>query len=273
MTIQSKFYGYKHWTLEEAPRCFYVGKGVIVRPTSKARNHKWKAVVERYGVHVEICMGPVSNEEACAWEIENILRERTYTINHDHDNFHDIGCNFTKGGEGSTGHTCHHSLEARQKMSNSHKGKRLGSLHPMYGKKHSEKSKALMGRSSKLNPNFGRQRSAEHCQKLREANLGKVQSDESNEKRRNSMKKYLHDHPDECTKRSVRSRGENNPRSKLTREQALEIKRKYVPRKYSYTKLAKEFGVSTKVISHVINGTIWSDVDPAIREAYDTYRK
>lgn len=37
----SEFYGYKHWTLEEFPRCFYVGKGIASRAYSKrSRNHK-----------------------------------------------------------------------------------------------------------------------------------------------------------------------------------------------------------------------------------------
>jgi hypothetical protein len=26
----NRFYGYKHWTLEEIPRCFYVGKGIKI---------------------------------------------------------------------------------------------------------------------------------------------------------------------------------------------------------------------------------------------------
>lgn len=96
-------YGYKHWTLEEHPRCFYVGKGVLGRVESRgSRNHKWHAIVKRFGIRVEICVGQLDNDAACQWEIENIAAEKTFSANHDHD-VNDIGCNFTIGGDGVTG--------------------------------------------------------------------------------------------------------------------------------------------------------------------------
>jgi hypothetical protein len=98
----SRFYGYKHWTLEDVPRCFNVGKGVKGRANSKRRNHKWHSVVERFGLRVEVCFGPVTNEEACAWEIEWVARENTFSTNHSHDDPSDIGCNFTLGGDTGT---------------------------------------------------------------------------------------------------------------------------------------------------------------------------
>lgn len=114
-----RFYGYKHWTLEVVPRCFNVGKGVKGRSHSKDRNHKWHAIVKRLGLHVEVCVGfkcdnhdhdysngkkCPANEEACAWEIENIALMGTFSTNHSHNDLVDIGCNFTKGGEGLTGY-------------------------------------------------------------------------------------------------------------------------------------------------------------------------
>lgn len=99
-----RFYGYKHWTLEAVPRCFNVGKGVIGRSdVDRGRNHKWHAMVKRLGLRVEVCIGPVTNEEACAWEIEWIAKENTFSTNHSHDDPNDIGCNFTKGGGGVVG--------------------------------------------------------------------------------------------------------------------------------------------------------------------------
>jgi hypothetical protein len=98
------FYGYKHWTLEEVSRCFYVGKGRKNRPHSQFRNHKWHAIVERYGLRVEICIGPVIDEEACAWEIAAIAEMGTFTTNHVHDDPIDIGCNLTRGGDGVAGY-------------------------------------------------------------------------------------------------------------------------------------------------------------------------
>jgi hypothetical protein len=103
--ITADTFGYKHWTLEDPPRCFYVGKGVSGRAESrKSRNHKWHAIVKRYGLRVEICLGPVTNELACAWEIENIIKESTFSVNHSHDDLNDIGCNLTNGGDGVRGY-------------------------------------------------------------------------------------------------------------------------------------------------------------------------
>lgn len=103
MDHRKRCYGYKHWTLEEHPRCFYVGKGVAGRAESnRSRNHKWHAIVKRFGIHVEICVGPITDDAAFQWEIENIASERTFSAIHEHD-CDDIGCNFTIGGDGVVG--------------------------------------------------------------------------------------------------------------------------------------------------------------------------
>lgn len=111
-------FGYKHWTLEDQPRCFYVGKGLESRPFQKnikERNHKWHAIVKRLGFRVEVCVGPMEHYDACAWEIENIALENTFSTNHSHDDPIDIGCNFTMGGEGGFGRIW--TLEQRQSAS------------------------------------------------------------------------------------------------------------------------------------------------------------
>lgn len=99
----NRCYGYKHWTLEEKPRCFYVGKGTLGRADSHgSRNHKWHAIVKRFGFRVEVCIGPITNEAACDWEIANIALAETFSACHDHHT-DDIGCNFTIGGDGVVG--------------------------------------------------------------------------------------------------------------------------------------------------------------------------
>lgn len=122
----TKFFGYKHWTLEDPSRCFYVGKGVLGREKSKrSRNHKWHAIVRRFGLRIEVCIGLVTNDEVCAWEIEQIALMGTFSMCHDHDSL-DIGCNFTRGGDGSN--SCVPSLETRMKMSLSHMGNTSGTV-------------------------------------------------------------------------------------------------------------------------------------------------
>ena len=53
-------------------------------------------------------------------------------------------------------------------------------------------------------------------------------------------------------------KGEKNPNSKLTKKQVEEIRNRYIPRKYSVAKLAREYGVSSSCIYHIINETSWS---------------
>jgi hypothetical protein len=100
------YYGYKHWTTEVTPRCFYVGKGKQKRPYEGAgnRSKKWCAVVERFGLHVEICVGPITDCEAISWEIRNIETEDTFTTSYSTKEGTDIRCNFTRGGDGAAGY-------------------------------------------------------------------------------------------------------------------------------------------------------------------------
>lgn len=54
--------------------------------------------------------------------------------------------------------------------------------------------------------------------------------------------------------------GENNHRSKLTKQIVLEIRRKYIPTLYTQRMLAKEFNISRSAINHVIHKRVWTRV-------------
>lgn len=152
-TVDSRFYGYKHWTREPVPRCFYVGKGTKRRPfdhTVGKRSKKWLAVVERYGLTVEVCLGPTTDPEVKNWEVAQIQAEGTYSKCTSLRSLEGIGCNFTLGGEGAVG-------VAR-----------------------TPEQKAAIGNR------FRKPKTPEHREKLRLANLGKRQSQESIEKTRRS---------------------------------------------------------------------------------------
>jgi group I intron endonuclease len=56
------------------------------------------------------------------------------------------------------------------------------------------------------------------------------------------------------------TRGSSHHNAKLTEDQVLEIKAKYSPRKYSYGKLAAEYGVDKKTIIRIIQGKTWSHI-------------
>jgi hypothetical protein len=273
MTNSNRFYGYKHWTLENTPRCFYVGKGQGQRHSSRyGRNHKWHAIAKKFGLYVEVCVGPITNEEACQWEISEIQKECTFTLNHSHDDLDDIGCNLTKGGEGSTGHTCTHTIETRQKMSAHRKGKRLGKAHPMYGKKHTSVSREKMGRKGTLNPMHGKKHTAASLEKMRDSHIGKTRTESAKQKTSDSCKIWHLNNPNFRVNKSVNQSGEGNPRAKLTWEKVREIRSKYLPRIYTKSKLAIEYNVSESVIGKILSGASWKENtkidDPAVLEAY-----
>lgn len=99
-----EYFGYKHYTNEKNPRCFYVGKGKQRRPYQLKRNKKHNNVLNKYGCNVVVCVGPISNSDACDWEKREIQNENTYH----YVDPNGIGCNFTLGGEGTPG--SHHNL-------------------------------------------------------------------------------------------------------------------------------------------------------------------
>jgi len=55
--------------------------------------------------------------------------------------------------------------------------------------------------------------------------------------------------------------GEKNKASKLTEEKVKEIRSKYIPKKYTYKMLSKEFNVSLCTIRDVIKRNTWGDLD------------
>jgi len=67
-------------------------------------------------------------------------------------------------------------------------------------------------------------------------------------------KHYLRLHPEKA------SRGEQNGWSKFTNEQILEIRKKYIPWKYSTTKLAKEYKTSPANIWLIVSRKHWKHI-------------
>jgi len=54
--------------------------------------------------------------------------------------------------------------------------------------------------------------------------------------------------------------GIKHHKSKLTEEQVLEIRAKYIPRKYSARKLAKEYNINNTTILKIINREYWKHI-------------
>lgn len=60
--------------------------------------------------------------------------------------------------------------------------------------------------------------------------------------------------------RGNQQKGENQGHSKLTEQQVLEIRDKYIPRKYSTYKLAKEYNVNQGTIVFIIKRETWKHI-------------
>ncbi len=56
------------------------------------------------------------------------------------------------------------------------------------------------------------------------------------------------------------ARGERSGRSKLTEQQVLEIRAKYIPRKYHQGILSREYGVSATTINTIVCRMLWTHI-------------
>lgn len=181
MKHEKKFYVYEDWTLEQTPRCFYVGRGTKNRCYNKQRNQYHTHIRNLYGLDRKIVRGPVTHDEAATLECQLIAQHKTHFFG----GADCWGANFSVGGEhGSYGNK--QTDERRQKQSLL-----------MRGKKKSPETRAKMSASQS-------NRSLEHRMKLSQSRLNKkilqsvrkkiseklrghVQSEETKNQRRETM--------------------------------------------------------------------------------------
>src|SRR3990167_5212209 len=165
-------YVYKHWTLEEMPRCFYVGKGQDKRAWDVRRSKKWRNISAKHGIRVEIFQRFELHSEALTCEVSTIIHESTYHF----DNPLGIGCNFTRGGDGSVG--MKHTDEAKRKVSESQLGRKKSDSEreklrlANTGKHHTHETRKRMSddRKGSISPFKCRHHTAESNERNRVAN-------------------------------------------------------------------------------------------------------
>ena len=115
--VFSAWYVYVDWTCESSPRPFYVGMGNHLRVRNLHRNAKHSNIVQKHGQRRDVVFA-ASNYRMCLdHEIELIAELGTFA----HQD--SIGCNFTKGGDGTIG--VQRSLSWRHKQSIARLGKQL----------------------------------------------------------------------------------------------------------------------------------------------------
>ncbi len=159
-----KFKIYVDYTLEETPRPFYVGKGVLERVKSLTRNNLHSRISKKYGIERKVIFETDNEQEAFEIEKKLILEYKTFI----HGDANSWGANLTQGGEGTSGMIM--SDEAKRKNSESNKISCSKEKNGMYGKHHSEETRKKIGIRSR-----GRHKSVETRQKmstsLRQRNL------------------------------------------------------------------------------------------------------
>lgn len=154
------FYVYE-WFIVDTYDVFYVGKGTGVRRFElHNRNQYFKAIYRKYRCAVRVIHQYLTNDEACALEIERIAELKALG---------QAKCNFTSGGTGfSTGDL---NPTRRNPHFGNKNGMRIknidfkGEKNPFFGKTHSEqvKSKISLNRKGKGgqfgpdNPMFGKE--------------------------------------------------------------------------------------------------------------------
>src|SRR5260221_3103689 len=95
-----QFHVYEDWTLEEVPRCFYVGKGDDDRVIRLKRNEHHTEVATHFGQRREVVFS--SENELEAFDYERVLIKELHVHPRDPE-YNGIGCNRTLGGQGNSG--------------------------------------------------------------------------------------------------------------------------------------------------------------------------
>ena len=126
---------------------------------------------------------------------------------------------------------------------------------PMYGRKHTDETKAKVSRANKGKPGYWK---------------GKKMSEEAKQKMRDNHADFSgKNHPQYGTKQSLETRmkikknrvnfryGETNPLSKLKTVEVLEIRRLYKTGKFTLALLGRMFNVAYPTISKIVKRKTW----------------
>ncbi len=230
------FYVYEHWR-PDRDECFYVGKGHGKRANDmkKARNrfHKFiQAKLSKMGLMVEvrIVRGELDEAEALALEVERIAFWRA--------NGTDIA-NLTDGGEGTSGFVP--SLELRQLWSEQRKGKKLN-LTP-------EQRQRMSEHARRITRPAGWKKSPESVEKTRQANLGKVRSEETRARikaAKSATPSFLGKHHTAETIEKIRAPQVGRPKSEETKARMRKPKSEAHKEKLRQANLGKKLSEEAK---------------------------
>lgn len=224
--LRGVFFIYIDWTLEDLPRPFYVGKGVIGRIRNRQRNTYWQNIVSKYGWRREVILA--TKDEQFAFEEESRYIDKLGTF--EDGTLGRYGANLTKGGEGRSGSKL--SDETKMKMSKAHLGKIFSE---------ETRQKLSLANRNQIPWSKGRRQTPEHTEKIRTAQKGKPCH----------FKGKKHTAIAIDNMRKAQKKGVNNHNAKLSQEQVDEIRHAYNNGEYQI-QIAKRYGVTQGVISRII---------------------
>lgn len=258
-----RWHVYEDWTLEEIPRCFYVGKGDDDRIKKIQRNRNHTDVVSLWGHDRRIVLTTESEVEAL--DVERRLIAERHTHPRDSD-YNGIGCNRTRGGQGNSGRIV--SDETRKKLSESKKGKTLNKVWTQ------EERDATSRRMSELHK--GKKISEEQREVLRQRMQDPKIKTVMIEKVTSSIrKKYATDAEFRQRIIDTRSRGEHHEKSKVTEDEVRQMRSEWdvidktaKGGRWSGSSPAREFcqrwadfkGVSNQAIYAIVTRKTWKHV-------------
>lgn len=162
--------------------------------------------------------------------------------------------NITDGGESGKPAGWHHTVEAKEKMSVSKKGKSTwnkgvfglnsGMNNNFFGKKHSIETRKIMSQKA-----ASRKHSEDSKLKMSIARKGKIPI---------WMKQTVPEVISQKMKRNVI--GEQNPAAKINKEQVIEIRKLYASGDYTFVDLAKLFNISNVSITNIVRRKTWQHI-------------
>jgi hypothetical protein len=112
--VMERLYVYEDWTIEEVPRCFYVGQGYRRRVDKTQRNQFHTNIVNKHGLKRRVVFESIHRSEVDECEMRLIAEHHTYVGD---PQYNGIGCNMTRGGEhGTLGYKFNDEQRARRRI-------------------------------------------------------------------------------------------------------------------------------------------------------------
>lgn len=226
------------WYFKSTSEVFYIGKGKNKRAEDihNHRNAYFKNIINKYKDDVDVTYLFINLTEDEAFDLEKKMIK----------SFKEIGeckANFHVGGKGGyTGN--YNSKERSRKISEAMKNRNLkGENNPMYHKTHTAEARKKISDANK-----GKKLSEEHIEKLKKANKNRVYSDEEREIRRKNASIPCSENKKEKIRNSlIKTKYEIY----LDNKYIITINGK----KNLYKYCSENFSISHSIVEKIIDGT------------------